>query len=242
MPEADLAANSLSILHVEDDFADALLVENAIGKSALESVSPVHVDRFGESLRHLRNNPVDPILLDVNLPDAAVLRFDVLALRRCSAAPIVFVTDMSPDAIADTLQKNPSLRFLGKSEFTPANFTALVQEIFGATGNQSASAEDNHLHRFEGVLNAMQDAVFVMDAKGEIYWANNRAEALIPHDPLAALTDIFLHGRSAPSRIDAVIHGDKDQAFEISINPLVDRAVQEELYVAVFREKLNPSG
>ncbi len=239
MSRTDLAAKTLSILHVEDDFADALLVETAIRKSDLEITSLVHVDRFGESLRHLRNNPVDLILLDVNLPDAAVLRFDVLALRRCSAAPIVFVTDMSPDAIADTLHENPSLRFLGKTEFTPENFETLVEGLFGVNDNRKSTADDNHLHRFEGVLNAMQDAVFVMDAEGEIYWANDRGEALIPHNPLAALTDIFLHGRSAPSRVDVVIHGDADQVFEVSINPLVDRAVQEELYVAVFREKLD---
>jgi CheY-like chemotaxis protein len=239
MSETDLAAKTLSILHVEDDFADALLVETAIGKSGLKITSLVHVDRFGESLRHLRNNPVDLILLDVNLPDTAVLRFDVLALRRCSAAPIIFVTDMPPEAIADTLHENPSLRFLGKSEFTPANFAALVQEIFGVNENQHTPSEDNHLHRFEGVLNAMQDAVFVMDADGEIYWANDRAEALIPHNPLAPLTDIFLHGRTAPSRVKAVIRNDSDQVFDVSINPLMDRAVQEELYVAVFREKLD---
>ncbi|WP_421791426.1 response regulator [Hyphobacterium sp.] len=240
MPTAEkLASKPLTILHIEDDHGDALLVRKALTNSCVEIGQLTHVDRIGEALRFLRENRVDLILLDVNLPDAAVLRFDVVAIRRCTSAPIIFVTGLAADAIDDTLRKSGNFRYICKNEISPIAFDDAIGSVFTLSSvgmpDEIPAANDS----FKFLLNAMRDAVVVLDSAGEIYWANDAGESLVAENPNFDWTNVFQHGRSMVSRLDLPFQQNGlELIHEARLSEVSHPSLNGDLFVVVLRHRL----
>ncbi|WNI14468.1 response regulator [Actinacidiphila sp. ITFR-21] len=104
-------ARTYSVLLVEDDPADALLVEDALSEGGLAR-SLTHVGDGLEALAHLRDTAKerpDLIVLDLNMPRMngrellAVLRDD----DELGSIPlVVLTTSAAPDDITDAYQKH----------------------------------------------------------------------------------------------------------------------------------------
>ncbi len=237
---AAIATKPLTILHIEDDHGDALLVSRALSASSLDIGNYVHVDRLSDGLTHLRSNRVDLILLDVNLPDAAVLRFDVVAVRRCSSAPILFVTGLEAAAISDTLGRGRTLNHIRKADVSAELLEAKIASLAAAEPPPPAAAvAAGSDHRFEAVLEAMADPVLVVDAFGQVFWANEAGERLMADNPDQAWTDFFEHGRTLATSASVWLYREgQRRKFEARISELADRSVGNDLFVAVLRHEL----
>lgn len=234
-----IPSKPLAILHVEDDHGDALLISKALESTGLDIAKRTHRDRLSDGLAYLRSNRVDLILLDVNLPDAAVLRFDVVAVRRSSSAPILFVTGLEADAIAETLSRGKTLGHLQKTEVSAETIEARIIDLLASApsaGETSASGAD---HRFEAVLEAMSDPVLVLDSSGQVFWANDSGERLMADNPGHDWTKFFDHGRTLATSIACeMIREGQRRTFEARISELSDRSVGSDLFVAVLRHEL----
>ncbi|WP_420432769.1 PAS domain-containing protein [Hyphobacterium sp.] len=229
----------LAILHIEDDHGDALLVSKALASSGLDVASYTHRDRLSDGLAFLRSSRVDLILLDVNLPDAAVLRFDVVAVRRCSSAPILFVTGLEAAAIADTLQRGRTFAHLPKSELSAETIEAKIADLVMAPPAREKQPANGADHRFEAVLEAMSDPVLVLDSHGQVFWANEAGEGLIQDNPHQTWSDFFDHGRTVATSVTcALMREGQRRKFDARISELADRSVGSDLFVAVLRHEL----
>lgn len=96
-----MSDKSVSILHVEDDSTDALLMQellmNDIGASKFDVV---HVGCLRRALSQLRNRGYDAVLLDLNLPDANGLE-NVRAIKDQNPdIPVVVLSGMDDDGLA----------------------------------------------------------------------------------------------------------------------------------------------
>ncbi|WP_329129760.1 response regulator [Streptomyces sp. NBC_01476] len=104
-------SRSYSVLLVEDDPADALLIEDALSEGGVARTL-VHVEDGIEALEYLRDperERPDLIVLDLNMPRMngrellAVLRDD----EELSSIPlVVLTTSAAPDDITDAYQKH----------------------------------------------------------------------------------------------------------------------------------------
>ena len=65
-----MANQELRVLHVEDDFADAMLVQNAICESGDYGIAIEVVGTLKAAKRKLAKETYDLILLDLRLPDS----------------------------------------------------------------------------------------------------------------------------------------------------------------------------
>lgn len=199
-PSANLPGNGFRILHVDDDFGDAEIVKALLRESGLEDIQLVHVDRLHDALRHLRENTVDLILLDVEMPDAVAVKFDVVAIRRCSRAPITLVTGLDRQAVAGALEKHPSLRFQNKSELTSDRLREIVESQRNRSVKQAPPVSQEGV-ALESLINSMSDAVLVLDKRGNTHWANDAGWALLEHSWDKQLSRTFDRGAPLPSSV-----------------------------------------
>ncbi len=84
---------ALNVLHVEDDFADALLVQNTVFESGDYDIGFEVVRDLHEARRKLKNKNYDLVLLDLRLPDS-VNPDDTLNTMQslCPGTPIVVLS------------------------------------------------------------------------------------------------------------------------------------------------------
>lgn len=60
----------IQLLLVEDNPADARLVQEMLGEAPNDPLELTQVGTLGEALAHLQSSPVSCVLLDLGLPDA----------------------------------------------------------------------------------------------------------------------------------------------------------------------------
>jgi DNA-binding response OmpR family regulator len=90
----------MTILLVEDNPGDARLLREMFRESASHDTKVTHVESMNEAERHIAENTVDIILLDLGLPDTEGLG----AVRRARAAapgvPLVVLTGLDDELLA----------------------------------------------------------------------------------------------------------------------------------------------
>lgn len=98
---------SVRILLVEDDAADARLIEIALGE--IEGSSPldlVWVRQLSQAVQSLSERSADAILLDVNLPDSRGLDTVTRMVEKAPTVPIIVLTGLADELLTvQALQK-----------------------------------------------------------------------------------------------------------------------------------------
>ncbi len=108
----------IEVLNFEDDPADALIVERALGKVFLMNFEVTTVQRLEDGLRWLREKTFDVALVDLKLPDAHGMQaFE----RLCVAAPqlpLIVLTGNQDDRLAVQILRQGAQDYLLKHEAT----------------------------------------------------------------------------------------------------------------------------
>lgn len=100
-----MAASLVKILLIEDNLAEAKLLQEFLKQAQSKNFTLVHVKRLGEALELLRNcndtgNRFDIILLDLTLPDSQGLTSLSVLNNIVPSLPIVVLTNTSDDTLA----------------------------------------------------------------------------------------------------------------------------------------------
>src|SRR5918995_5743187 len=90
----------LRVLLVEDNPADARLVEELLREVASSSVSLVHAARLRQAITYLQEEGFNAVLLDLSLPDSAGIETFVMARNAAPSAPIVVLTGLPDEEMA----------------------------------------------------------------------------------------------------------------------------------------------
>lgn len=91
---------SVTILLIEDNLAEARLLEEFLLDTDDNSFQLIHVQRLREGLQKLQEEQVDVILLDLTLPDSQGLGSLASVNEISPAVPIVVLTNMNDDQMA----------------------------------------------------------------------------------------------------------------------------------------------
>jgi CheY-like chemotaxis protein len=117
--EDDGINNRRVILLVEDNPADADMVEDLLIDVAGNDYEVVHRTRLTDSVEVLRSRDVDAILLDLGLPDATGL-LTLRTLREAAGrTPVVVLTGSDDEALAMECLAYGAQDYLFKSEMRP---------------------------------------------------------------------------------------------------------------------------
>lgn len=89
-----------SILLIEDNRAEARLLQEILKGSVLHQAKLTHVNRLEEGIAYCGQHPVDIILLDLTLPDSYGLASLDTLLGKVPGVPIVVLTNTNDDDLA----------------------------------------------------------------------------------------------------------------------------------------------
>ena len=93
-------AEHLSVLLVEDDEDDVLLMEDMLEQGAAGLFRVVREDRLSDGIERARSESLDAVLLDLTLPDSSGLETFQQFRNTLPELPIVVLTGLRDEELA----------------------------------------------------------------------------------------------------------------------------------------------
>ncbi|MDJ0677083.1 MAG: hybrid sensor histidine kinase/response regulator [Calothrix sp. MO_167.B42] len=121
-----MAANPVKILLIEDNLAEARLLQEFLKQAKSHEFTVVHVQRLAAGLEKLRANNYDAILLDLTLPDSQGLVSLPPLMNQVPSTPIVVLTNINDDELALEAVREGAQDYLVKRQ---VNVTILIRSI-----------------------------------------------------------------------------------------------------------------
>jgi serine phosphatase RsbU (regulator of sigma subunit) len=179
---------SLSLLLVEDDRADAVLVEDLISDAAAD-IRVTWAQSMAQAERELASARPDCVLLDLNLPDANGMDALARIANRDATVPIVVLTGLNDEYFGASAVAAGAQDYLVKGRVEPE---MLRRAVFYAIERKRAEliSADLHASRLRARENALLE------------------RGLLPSPLLLDDPGVDIVARYRPSREDALLCGD----------------------------------
>lgn len=142
--------NSVNILLIEDNIAEARLLQELLKDSSLQQFSVVHAKRLGEGLNHIQGNIFDVVLLDLTLPDSQGLESLARLIDNSPSLPIVVLTNTNDEDLAIAAVRQGAQDYLVKRQ---------VQGEILARSLRYAIERKHNLESLKAVNQALEDRV-----------------------------------------------------------------------------------
>ncbi|MBW4569806.1 MAG: hybrid sensor histidine kinase/response regulator [Tolypothrix carrinoi HA7290-LM1] len=95
-----MPGSSLKILLIEDNLAEARLLQEFLMQTQSKQFNLLHVKRLGEAVKELSKSTYDVILLDLTLPDSEGLSSLPILISLVPSVPIVVLTNTNDEKLA----------------------------------------------------------------------------------------------------------------------------------------------
>jgi len=177
-----MASQPIRILLVEDNPADARLLQEALAETA-EPFDVSHVELLQAALDRVASEPFDAVLLDLFLPDSRGMETVERATAAVPQAPIVVLTGSDDEAVAIEAVRRGAQDFLVKGF---ADGRSLARAIRYAVERKRAeealvAARAQAVHernRLEALMESLPVGVSILDDQGGNVQANTAFEQL----------------------------------------------------------------
>ncbi|BAY81706.1 response regulator receiver sensor signal transduction histidine kinase [Calothrix parasitica NIES-267] len=129
-----MTLDSINILLIEDDLAQARLLQEFLKDSSFNEFNLVHVTRLSEALDAIGKDVSTPclyniILLDLTLPDSQGLESLKPLMTRAPCLPIVVLTNINDEQLAIEAVRKGAQDYIVKKQVNPQNPELLVRSI-----------------------------------------------------------------------------------------------------------------
>ena len=167
----------LNILLVEDQAAEARLVQEYLGMGDRIRSSVQWAQTLFEALGQLEEQEFDVVLLDLGLPDSVGIDTFTAVARRYPDLPVVVLTGVVEDSVALEALRGGAQDFLLKGDLSSGLLTRTVLHAV----ERHALREDvrRSTRSLRTLLEASRDGILVLDTLGRVQYLNPAAERLI---------------------------------------------------------------
>ena len=154
------------VLYVEDNPGDQILVEQMLAECQMHENELITCETLDEGLAVIKNQSLDIILLDLNLPDSSGLETVKSVCRTGNNAPVIIFTGQDDIKMGIESLNLGAQDFLVKGELTPA---ALLKAFIFARERKTNQLE---LEKLSVIAEKTDDHIIVTDVDGNIEFAN----------------------------------------------------------------------
>jgi signal transduction histidine kinase len=176
----------LKILLIEDNPAEARLLQEVLKGFDLQQFCLVRAKRLGEALNLLREDRFDAILLDLTLPDSVGLDSLKPLMAAAPQVPIVVLTNTNDDRLAIEAVRQGAQDYLVKRR---VNVEVLVRSLHYAIERKRVA---EHLHAEKRALEAqMQEKTVELAKAKELNQLKAEFVSMFSHDFRNPLTTIL---------------------------------------------------
>lgn len=188
------------LLLVEDDPADALLIESLLQAPAGKLFYITHVTTLADARAALDADAHDVVLLDLHLPDShGWPTFERLA-DHVERLPVVVLSGLEDEELADRAVRQGAQNYLIKGETGGSLLCRLITHAIERHRIQRALAESEA--RFRVVVEQLADALVIVDADATPLLVNRAARALFGDDDAATVRRLCAAPEDTPLRLD----------------------------------------
>lgn len=177
---------SVKILLIEDDLAEARLLQEVLKSFHLMEFSLVHVKRLREGVNQLQQDCFDVILLDLTLPDSQGLESVKLLVNHTPKVAIVVLTNTNDDKLALEAVREGAQDYLVKRH---VNVDVLVRSVQYAIERQRAS--DLLREAKQNLENQVQKRTDELMKVKEINQLQSNLVSMFSHDFRTPLTTVL---------------------------------------------------
>ncbi|MFM2063218.1 MAG: hypothetical protein RLZZ507_2888 [Cyanobacteriota bacterium] len=178
---------SVKILLIEDNLAEARLLQEFLKQAQSKEFSLVHVQRLRDAFHELNQQSYDVILLDLTLPDSQGLSSLPLLISQAPSTPIVVLTNTNDEELAIEAVREGAQDYLVKRQVKP---DVLVRSV------QYAIARKQVLEQLRTVNQTLETTVEERTAQlekaQELYQFKSDFVSMLSHDIRNPLNTILL--------------------------------------------------
>ncbi len=120
--------NSLSILYIEDNIDDQLILRRTLKNSIKTEIKFDIAETAGEGLEKINSNEYDLVFLDYRLPDKTGLEFLEELRAEGNTVPVIFLTGMGNEKIAVEAMRAGVEDYIIKSEIQSNEFIETIRK------------------------------------------------------------------------------------------------------------------
>ncbi len=170
MPATDVARPATRVLLVEDDSADAKLIQEALVGSAEPAYQVEWVTQLREALLRLSKAAIDVVLLDLTLPDGlGIAVFDQI-FEAAPRALILVLSGASDDELARQAVQRGAHDYFAKGHIDARWLPHALRYVMERKASQDALRDSEE--RFRAMSDASPLGIFVSDAGGDCIYTN----------------------------------------------------------------------
>ncbi|WP_066374861.1 MULTISPECIES: hybrid sensor histidine kinase/response regulator [unclassified Anabaena] len=182
-----MIGHSVKILLIEDNLAEARLLQEYLHQAESKQFSLVHVKRLGEALQELSHARYDVILLDLTLPDSQGLSSLSLLIAQDPSIPIVVLTNTNDEDLAIEAVRQGAQDYLVKRQ---VNVQVLVRALFYAIERKQALETLRTLNK--SLENRVEESTAELVKAQEINQFKSEFVSMLSHDIRNPLNTIML--------------------------------------------------
>ena len=182
-----MAANPVKILLIEDNLAEARLLQEFLKQAKSHEFTVVHVQRLAAGLQKLRTDNYDVILLDLTLPDSQGLVSLPPLMSQVPSTPIVVLTNINDDELALEAVRGGAQDYLVKRQI---NVAILMRSIRYAIERKQALETLRHVN--QTLENRVEEKTAELVKAKEINQFKSEFVSMLSHDIRNPLNTILL--------------------------------------------------
>lgn len=122
-----MTADAIALLLIEDDDADALLLQKFLALSGKARFDVTRAERLAHGLEALAMNAYDIVMMDLGLPDSQGLASFLAVLEKSPHLPIILLTGNDDDETATLAVQKGAQDYLVKGQVTGGLITRSIR-------------------------------------------------------------------------------------------------------------------
>ena len=208
-----MSDSPVKILLIEDDVAEARLLQEILKSFNLTLFSLTHVKRLQAALEQLKEDYFDVILLDLTLPDSQGLASLELLVNHTPHLPIVVLTNTNDDRLAIEAVRQGAQDYLVKRQI---NIDVLVRSLQYAIERQRVS--DLLRETNENLVTQIKEKTAELMKAKEINQLQSELVSMFSHDFRSPLTTVLSCAELLQNKSDRLSEEKKVYLFQMLRN------------------------
>lgn len=166
--------SKLVVLYIEDNYGDFILLKDALHQNIKQEFELLYAKNLADGIELLKNNEVDIVLLDLNLPDSYGTDTFTTFNKVQTDIPIIIMTGLENETSAHELVRKGAQDYIIKGQ---SSATLIIRSI-----NYAIERKRNELllrekeEQMRTIIDKNTDAMIIVDNAGFILFANPVAE------------------------------------------------------------------